>query len=135
MAKKEKDNKSYNPDKNVHRTFQVGAIAVVGYILYSFFSGGGIKVERPLEDGEQCLSEEEVAEKIRTGLKKLVNSDELKGVKDFVNAMNSNVSENKPTTYSYKGGVIIYVPDGNLADKNIVVEGKDSKFIVTKQNN
>lgn len=109
-------------DAGMNKIFRIGAILVVGYILYSTYQAE----KRPVEEaetknksnGEASLTEEQIQRKVQEAFTKLKNSPEFKKVSDFVSMIEKNSHESGPSIIESTNGYIIYVPYSKIEDKS-----------------
>jgi hypothetical protein len=107
--KKSENKTSQNPDKQVHRTFQVGAIFVILFIGYNLYFGGEQK-------NPAAVSDAQINAKMKAVFDKMAASPEFKEVRDFVSYMKSNTEKDKTKILDTTDGIIIYIPAKLISD-------------------
>ena len=109
--KKEKP-KKVEEDK-IHSIFRLGALLVVGYLVYSFFVPD--VVEQSSTSTLQCekIAEEKVQAK----------------VKEFVDYINENTNSKSPKLLRYNKGYMVYIPSElSGSQESLNVESEDLKI-------
>ncbi len=123
LRKRKKKEKISNPDAKIHRVFQLGALVIIGVIVYNsyFFKGGEGQVY-------QC-DEKTLDERAKAALEKMSENTEYKKLRSFVEYMDSNIDKTKSSVLDTPQGILIYVPNEmmNAEKNNIDVDAQNYK--------
>ena len=113
--KPEKNN--YISDKKIHRSFQIGALLLVIYVMYNvYFEVGSNGIVSPSD--ARYMSDEEINAKVKETLEKVTNEPEYKQIKDFVSYIEGNVIPTEPKILDAKNGILIFVPADKIKNDN-----------------
>lgn len=123
--KKNEQQPAGNQDKSVHRTFQIGAILLMGFIVYSLYFE-----DNKTQNDTQALSsltQEQLNERIKEAFQRMADSPKYKEIKDFVQYMETNTDGKTAKILEGNDGIIIYLPNSVLSQSKNSVDLEDEK--------
>lgn len=128
FRKKKEDGqpKSHDPDKQVHRIFQIAALFVIGYIFYTMYF---VEDKKPVAVGAD-LTQEELNEKAKQAFENMKQDPEYRMIREFVTNVESKADKEKGNILNTNDGILIYVPGKLLhgTKPEIVIENEELKL-------
>ncbi len=107
-------------DKNVQRTFQIGAVFLLGFVIYSLYFDDSSKV--PGKNSLSNLTEEQLNARVKQAFEQMSENPEYKKIKDFILYIETNVDGKSAKVLDAKNGVLIYLPEKMLENNSGKVE-------------
>lgn len=134
----------YAVDKKFNSILRIGAILLIGYILFINFDASVTEKEKDLSPltaniEENCLTAEEIKKEklalkkqLESSFEEMKNSPKFKKVTEFVNYIEEKKNVETGNVLKTNDGFLIYIPN-NVAknEKELEFDGKDYGFSVT----
>lgn len=111
-----------SPEYNIHRTFQFGALILLGLIIYGmyFAEPSELHYERQSKLIDQLYKERQMQAKTEADRIKeeMIKDPAFKKIQQFVDDVTSKVNPSQGSVLKAYGGYIIYLPEKTLDEKS-----------------
>jgi hypothetical protein len=135
MKASEKIKNTKISDKGIHRMFQFGALLMAGLVFYNLYFGDPSKLQLQPEENKNYLTEEQINEKVKIALDKIIETSDFKAVKDFISYAQGAVTGGGGKIMDTNEGIFIFVPKADIESKNnkIIVENETLKLEIKSE--
>jgi hypothetical protein len=134
--RKKKSTVQQSQEYNIHRTFQFGALLLLGLIIYGmyFAEPSSLDSERQSKlidqlDKERQMQAKTEADRIK---EEMMKDPAFKKIQQFVDDVTSKINPSQGSAIKAYGGYIIYLPEKTLdekSEKNNFIELKNDDVV------